>query len=118
MADIPPTMPTERPTFAPVERPPESCWLESVIVMEDEELELALLIAGTVAAAVASTETAVNSGTVVAVTPLEEPIAKVLKLISSYRANFILSYLGTNYLTIRERCSGQCYRMSSLSNIQ
>jgi hypothetical protein len=66
------------PIFAPVERPPEPCWPESVIVLEDEAVELALLIAVTVAVAVASAETAVNStaAVVVAVPPLEEPVAK------------------------------------------
>ena len=120
IANTPNSTPTPMPIFAPVERPPEPCWPESVIVVEDEAVELALLIAVTVIAAVASAETAVNSAAavVVAASPLEESVAKVLELIPSHITNFIFSYLGTNFPSIRERCSGQCYRMSSPSNIQ
>ena len=61
------------PTFAPEERPPEPCWLGSIIV-EDEPVEPAWIVT----VAVASAETAVNSAAVavVAVSPLEEPVAK------------------------------------------
>jgi len=120
IANTPNGTPTPRPIFAPVERPPEPCWPESAIAVEDEAVELALLITVTVAAAVASAETAVNSAAavVVAVPPLEEPVAKVLELIPSHITNFIFSYLCTNFLSNRESGSGQCYRMTSPSNIQ
>jgi hypothetical protein len=70
------------PIFAPVERPPELFLLESAVVVEVED----------VAVAVAAAEAAVKSAAVVgvAVPPPKEPVASDLELISS---NTIISFL-------------------------
>ena len=43
--------PAPMPTFAPVDRPPVPCWLESVVVVKGEAVELALPVAVAVASA-------------------------------------------------------------------